>query len=569
MKLSFKGKFRIHKEISPTFTISYALVKNKKKMNSKTKKIFKWIGGVFGFLILFIIVTGIYIWTQMPKPKGEPPVLQEELFHKPKVEFPVAGNFIFKSATELALLIKTKKATSVEIVQEHINYIKNLNHKTNAFVWLFEKEALDAAKAADLKVIQGEPLGLLHGVPVCIKEEFWVKGKPSTFNSKNFQAFVAPDNAPVVQAWLDEGAIILGTTNVPRMLIDLQTNGDIYPTGSNPYDTTRVPGGSTGGGAAAISSGFCPLGLGGDMGGSIRIPAGFCGIYGLKTTEGSMGTRFGSFPDTFEVNQYFCMAVAGPMARTIEDIELGWTALIKPWYNKNNWLSVDTSKKLAQYKVAHLDEWHFGNDKILISSDVKQKLQILVDSLKENGVKTENIQPDNFVEMRQMHMLLMAYMAFANQPWIIRQLIKREFENGTPLKIDMREGLARIGDANEKEYANILIRRENLRNALEQFFKTYDFLILPITPNPAFKKNPEQLPMLVDGVNMEYWDHFHYTMCFNATGHPALTIPLGLNQDGLPIAVQIVGPMFSEKQLIHFAKLIEPLHEGFIPPKEK
>lgn len=533
-------------------------------MKTKTKNILKWTLGILGFLIIIVVAAGLYIWSQMPKPMGNPPVLQAELFRKPKVDFPVEGKFIFKSAAELAILIRDKKATSVEITQEFINYIKNNNYKTNAFVWLFEKEALEAAKEADLKVERGEPLGLLHGVPVCIKEQFFVKGKPCTWNSENFQGFIAPRNAPVVDAWLDEGAIILGTTNVPRMLIDVQTIGDIYPEGSNPYDTARTPGGSTGGGASAIASGFCPLSLGGDMGGSIRVPSGFCGIYGLKTTEGSMGKNYGSSPDTTGDHKYFNMAVAGPMARTIEDIELGWNAMIKPWYEKNKWLPVEENKELSDYKIAYFDEWKFGHDKIPISNTVKQKLQMLVDSLKTSGVTMENVQPGNFTEMRQMHMLLMAYMVFADQPWIIRQLIKHEFESGTPLKIDLSEGVDRIGDVDEEEYNRILTRRDTLRAAMERFFKTYDFLILPITPGPAFIKNPNHEPMAVDGVKMEYWDHFHYAMCFNATGHPALAIPLGLNTEGLPIAVQVVGPMFSEKRLIHFAKLIQTLHEGYV-----
>lgn len=536
-------------------------------MNAKIRKVLRWTGGILGFLILIVAATGIYIWSQMPKPMGKPPVLQAALFQKPDVDFPVEGKFIFKSATELALMIRDKKATSVEITQELINFIKNNNYKTNSFVWLFEKEALDAAKAADAKVERGEPLGSLHGVPVCIKEEFWVKGKPCTWNSETFQGFIAPRNAAVVDAWLNEGAIILGTTNVPKLLIDLQTRGDIYPEASNPYDTSRTPGGSTGGGAAAVASGFCPLSLGGDFGGSIRVPSGFCGIYGLKTTEGSMGKKYGSSPDTTGNNKYFAMAVAGPMARTIDDIELGWKAMIKPWYDNHHWLPAEENKKLSQFKIAYFDEWHFGNDKIPISTTVKQRLQLLVNALKNSGTTMENVQPENFAEMRQMHMLLMAYVVFASEPWIIRQLIKYDFKSSTPLKIDMSEGIARIGDVNEAEYVNILKRRDTLRAAMERFFKTYDFLILPITPGPAIIKNPDHAPMAVDGVKMEYWDHFHYTMCFNATGHPALTIPLGLNEEGLPVAVQVVGPMFSEKRLIQFARLIQPLHEGFVALK--
>lgn len=527
------------------------------------RKVIKWVAGILGLILLLVIAAGVYIWSEMPKPVGVPPVLQSELFEQPKTSYPVEGKFIFKSATELAELIKTKQATSVEITQEFINHIKNHNYRTNAFVWLFEKEALAAAAEADGKVNSGKSLGLLHGVPVCIKEEFWIKGKPCTWNSENFQGFVAPRNAAVVDTWLSEGAIILGSTNVPRNLIDFQILGDIYPIGSNPYDSTRTPGGSSGGNAAAIASGFSPLGLGGDFGGSIRLPSAFCGIYGLKTTEGSMGNHFGSSPDTTGNKKYFAMAVAGPMARTIDDIELGWKALVKPWYKDNNWLVVDTGRALSDYKIAWLDEWHIGNDKIPIEESTKHHLKQLIDSLNQNGVITTNAEPPNFAAMRQMHMLLMSYMVFGNQPWIIRQLIMNEFKKGPKLKIDLMEGVECIGDLDEEKYSNIRMRKDTLQSALEQFFKVYDFLIMPVATGPAFTKNPGHEPMKVDNISLEYWDHFHYTMVFNATGHPSLTIPLGLNESGLPVAVQLVGPMFSEKRLIHFAKLIQSLHHGY------
>lgn len=195
------------------------------------------------------------------------------------------------------------------------------------------------------------------------------------------------------------------------------------------------------------------------------------------------------------------------------------------------------------------------------------KLEKLIDTLNKAGVKTQNIQPPKLPEMRQMHMLLMAYMVFSKQPWIIRQLIKHDFENGNHLKIDLSEGINRIGDPDPEEYEKILVRRDALKQTMESFFNQYDFLIMPVSTGPAFLKNPNHEPMDVDGKKMEYWDHFHNAMFFNATGHPALTIPLGLNNEGLPIAVQLVGPLFSEQRLIHFAKMIEKMHDGYVAPQ--
>lgn len=534
-------------------------------MPSTVKKILKWLGLAVGIVVLIAIGLGIYIYTLIPKPIGEKPVLQAELFNKPATEFPVAGKFIYKSASELAVMVKNKQATSAEIVQEHINYIKNNNYRTNAFVWLFELEALDAAKKADEKVAKGEPLGLLHGVPVSIKEEFAVKGKPHTVNAEMFQGFVAPKNAGVVDALVDQGAIILGTTNVPRMLFDIQTFGEIYPAANNPYDTSRTPGGSTGGGAAATASGFSPIALGGDFGGSIRIPAAFCGLYGLKTTDGSM-VDFGSFPGEPGNPKYRRMMVAGPISRTIDDLDLAWNAIMSKWPDQKAKM-LEPKADLKDYRIAYFDEWKFGSDKVLVSKDIKDKLKSFTDVLSSKNVSVTNDQPSDYEKMVAMHRMLAIYAAFEKVPWIFRQLVIRDFKGVDNHRIDMTEVYDRMSDVDPAKYDDILKRRDILRDQMESFFTKYDLLIMPVTTVPAFKHNPEHNPISVDGASVDYWDNFLYPAVFNATGHPALTVPLGLNAEGLPVAVQVVGPMNSEKRLIKFAKLIEPLHEGFVKPK--
>lgn len=169
---------------------------------------------------------------------------------------------------------------------------------------------MEAAQKADQQIEKGQAIGTLHGVLVSIKEGFWVKGHPRTWNSAKFQTFIAPRNAAVVDAWLAEVAIVLVTTNVPRMLIDMQTAGEIYPEANNPNDINRTPEGSTRGGATAVASALCLLSLGGDVRISIRVPSAYCGIYGLKTTEESMGRHFGSSPDTTGNHHFYRMAVA-------------------------------------------------------------------------------------------------------------------------------------------------------------------------------------------------------------------------------------------------------------------
>ncbi|MBK8465382.1 MAG: amidase [Chloracidobacterium sp.] len=536
-------------------------------MSKTVKKILQWAGLVLGVLILIGVGIGIYVCSLIPKPIGEKPPLQSELFNKPETDLPVAGKFIYKSATELAAMIKNKQATSLEIVQEHINYIKNKNYQTNAFVWLFEQEALDAARKADEKVALGEQLGLLHGVPVSIKEEFAIKGKPHTVNAEMFQGFVASKNAGVVDAMLGEGAIILGTTNVPRMLFDVQTFGEIYPTANNPYDLERTPAGSTGGGAASVATGSSPITVGGDFGGSIRIPAAFCGLYGLKTTDGSMPGH-GSFPGEPGNAKYRRMMVAGPIARTVDDIDIAWNAMMNKWPEQKA-MMLEPKADLKDYKIAYLDEWKFGNDKVLVSEDIKDKLKSFTDTLSSKTVSVTNDQPADYDKMVAMHRMLAIYTMFEKVPWLFRQLVIRDFKSADNHRIDLSEVYDRMSDIDPAKYDDILKRHDALRDQMESFFIKYDFLILPVSTTAAIKHNPEHNPISVDGTDVDYWDNFLYPVVFNATGHPALTIPLGLNREGLPVGVQVVGPMYSEKQLIAFAKLIEPLHDGFVRPQPR
>ncbi len=536
-------------------------------MSPIIKKVLKWSGLAIAVIVLIAIGLGIYVYSIIPKPIGKKPALQVELFNKPAAELPVAGKFIYKSAAELAAMIRNKQATSTEIVQEHINNIKNSNYKTNAFVWLFEQDALDAAKKADEKVARGEPLGLLHGVPVSIKEEFAVKGKPFTWNAEMFQGVVAPKNAGIVDAMINQGAIIVGTTNVPKMLFDVQTIGEIYPTANNPYDLTRTPGGSTGGGAAGVAMGFSPIAVGGDFGGSIRIPAANCGLYGLKTTDGSM-TEFGGSPGEPGNPKYHRMMVTGPIARTVDDIDLAWNAMMNKWPEQKAKM-LEPKGELKDYKVAYLDEWKFGSDKVIVSKEIKDALKKFTDTLGSNNVSVTNDQPADYDKMVAMHRMLAIYVMFEKVPWLLRQIVIQDFKRSDNHRIDMSEVFDRMSDIDPAKYDDILKRHDALRDQLESFFTKYDFLILPVATTTAIKHNPEHTPISIDGTNVDYWDNFLYPAAFNATGHPALTVPLGLNAEGLPIGVQIVGPMNSEKRLIKFAKLIEPLHTGFVKPETK
>lgn len=532
-------------------------------MGITIKKVGKWIAILLGSIGLVILLFFVYVFTQLPKPIGEPPSLQSEIFEAPSNLYPVDLHYIFKSAIELSELIKYGEATSEEIVTAHINYIKNNNHKINALVWLFEEEAITAARKADEAVRSGAPLGLLHGIPLTVKEQYWIKDKPSTVNAKQYGGFVAPRNAALVDALLLEGAIIIGTTNIPMNLEDYHIEGEIYPPGSNPYDFSRTPGGSTGGGAAALAAGFTPLELGSDMGGSIRVPAAFCGLYGLKPTEGALNDMDGAWPGEKQLS-YISQAVGGPMARDPYDLELMWQVLMKTSNLPERFIKPDSTKRFNEYNIAWMDEWEFKDDKMLVGNAVKEKMTQLVETLSSLGATTTKTAPDILVETKQMALLLTAYIFASDQPWIIRQFIKYEWNFFGYGRYDTSEFLKVVSNPEPEEYPLILERRKKLTERVETFFEGHDFLILPVAVGPAFIKQKKFDPIDLDGQKFNYFDYTPYVECSNATGHPSISIPLGLDNNGLPIGIMVMGPLYSESKLLQFAKEISLHTDGFI-----
>lgn len=541
-------------------------------MKTKTKKILKWVGIVFGGLILIVVCLGIYLNSVLPKFNSVPIVLQKELFEKPKVLLPMEGKFIYKSASELAILIRSKKATSLEIVTEFINHIKNNNYKYNALIYLREKEAIEDAKLADMAIAAGDTLNKpLLGVPITIKELYWVKGSPSTLNVKMY-GFIAPRNAAVVSQLKSAGAVILGTTNVPIRLSDYQTQGEVYPTASNPFDLTRTPGGSTGGGAAAVAAGFSPFELGSDLGGSIRVPATYCGLWALKTSFGAINITDGTNPDSSFAFNRFAMASAGPLARDPKDLQLMWNVLVntkidskfqKPiaWKEASN-------KKLSDYKFAWVDEWPTKQGKIKVSETTKGKMKLLKDSLLNRKASLVEDTPLDYYELHNMFLRTFGFMLSENQPWLIKKLIQLDFQKSDDGSGNFEIFNESIMDGSVAGWEKTQQERQKLILKWEAFFTKYDFFICPVTYDAAFKKQESWKDIKADdGNTINYMGYVPYSYIINATGHPAITVPLGLNKLGLPIGIQIVGPMYSEPELLHLAELLYPLTSKFVAPK--
>ncbi|MBS9522663.1 amidase [Litoribacter alkaliphilus] len=479
-------------------------------------------------------------------------------------------SFIFKSATELASLIREQKASSEEIVKEHLDYIKSTNNKFNALISIFEEEALETARSRDVEAKNGQFLGPLHGVPVTIKEQFWIKGKSSTANFKMLKDFVGPEDAVVVQRIKASGAVILGQTNVPQNLLDFQVWGDLYPEGKNPYNLVHTPGGSTGGGAAALAAGFTPLELGTDFGGSVRIPASFCGLYGLKPTDKTVPLH-GNLPLPKGANTFLIhMAQAGPLARNLDDVETLWNIIKGPHESDRNIPLIDwkkpVEKPLSEYKIAWTDSWP-GYE---TSNEVSSKLKDLIGKLEKEGTQTHNQPPVGNLheDSLRLFMSLFPYVISNGTPWFVRAIIKFQLKKGL-LKRSPRywDVLKKAFKLNVNHYAEVMLTKSKLTQKWEEYFKEYEFLICPVAFGPAYERCKLGSKLKYEGKELNYLDYvFPYLACFNASGNPSVTIPLGLSKEGLPVGVQIVGPHWSEPQLLEFAKKVASLTKGFIQP---
>jgi amidase len=478
------------------------------------------------------------------------------------------SDYIYKSATELARLIRNGEATSTGVIHEHLAQIEKYNSAINAVVILHKEQAIKEAALCDEEARAGSFRGPLHGVPMTVKEQFWLKDTKSTLNSKRLKDWVAPEDALAISRLKQAGAIILGKTNVAKELLDYQIDGDIYPICKNPYDQSYSPGGSSGGASAALASGMVPVELGGDFGGSIRIPSNFCGLYGLKTTDNSIPGH-GHAPKPKEAKGFlFQMAVSGPMARTPEDLELIWNIIKGPdkvdrsvppieWGHPEN-------KKLSDYKIGWVDKWP-GYDTSKQTQDV---IREFVTQVSDRGVKTEQSPPLNDLHQRSLEVYkrLSFQMIFQDVPWfikpfLIRSLKKRFLRGMKNVKWKFIETFT--------DYSEMMGKKSQVIKDWETYFEDFDFLVCPAGFGPAYQRCKIGTPIKYDGKSIIYIHYvWSYNACFNGSGHPAMSIPLGLGKEGLPVGIQLVGPYWSEPEMLHFAKLISDFIPGFVRPKD-
>ncbi len=466
---------------------------------------------------------------------------------------------LYKSAIDLAKSIRQGVYSSEEVVKAHIEQINRHNHKLNAIVHLFDKEAIAEAIKCDREMSEGKNRGPLHGVPVTIKEQFWVKGKANTINAKLFKEYVANEDAVIVKRIRESGAVILGQTNIPKLLLDYQVWGDIYPEGSNPYDLSRTPGGSTGGGAAALSAGFTSLELGGDLGGSVRVPSYFCGLYGLKPTDNTV-PRHGNIPiPTGSKASLINFAQAGPLARTPEDMELLWNIIVGPDAGERDIvpfpMRTSTKRNLSDFRIAWVEGW----PEHPVSSTVSRAIQNVVHQLIQAGANIVQDKPDpeSHDDSLRLWVGMLPYIIALEAPFLIRQLMKRGqkrtiFKNYPTYMDELNRGY----QLKAKYLGELRFLKNKVTAAFGEFFDKCDLLICPMGYGPAFVKTKIGNAISYDGQTLPYGKYiWPFVACFNASGHPAMNLPLGMSKEGLPIGVQVVGKYWAEPDMMKFARL--------------
>ncbi|MBA8824590.1 amidase [Saccharopolyspora lacisalsi] len=435
------------------------------------------------------------------------------------------------TAVELTRLIRQRHLSAREVVEAHLARIERTNPHVNAIVTLVAERALDEARAADDRLAAGHPVGPLHGLPVAHKDTHDTAGIRTTYGTP-----VLADNLPdtdelVVERLRGAGAITIGKTNVPEFAAGSHTVNPLFGATANPYDTTKSAGGSSGGAAAALACGMHPLADGSDMGGSLRNPASFCNVVGLRPSPG----RVPSWP---EQAAWTSMAVQGPMARTVTDTALALSVLAGPDARSpvsvpepGSCFAEPLESDLAGMRVAFSPD--LGGS-VPVDPSVTTALESAAKVFADLGGTVERACPD-----------------FAGAEDVFRTLRAWQFDldlgrvrdqHGDRLKASLIDNIDAGRDLTGADLARAARGRTELFHRMRRFFLDYDVLLLPVSQVPPFPVELEY-PGSVDGVAMDsYLDWMRSAYFVSATGCPALAVPAGFTDGGLPVGVQVVGP---------------------------
>jgi amidase len=478
-------------------------------------------------------------------------------------------NPAFATAGEMAEAVRRKTISASELMSVTFQRIDRHNPTLNAIVWQDRERAMARAKQADDALATGDESGPLHGVPVTIKESFAYRGSPSTWGLPSLKDANSSRTAVAVARLESSGAIVAGKTNVPLMLGDWQTRNPLYGTTNNPWDLTRTPGGSTGGGAAALAAGLGCLTIGSDLSGSIRIPAHFCGVYGHKPSLGLVSLA-GFQPGPWDGSPGYPMdlSVAGPLARSARDLGLALDVLggsngdaAKAW----TWrMPPPRHTRIADFRIGYvLDDDALGR----VASDVGAVYEATLSALSKAGAKMERGWPagvDPGAQMRVFSYLLFALLT-AEMSDDARERSRTRFEENPD---DIAAAAAVEPHA---RWLHETQRRLAIRALWQTYFESHDVFLLPTAFTAAFPHDhgepiDSRVVATPEGKRPYARDMASWISVATVAGLPATVAPVGRTSAGLPVGIQIVGPMWEDGSSIECAALLSDLVGGFTAP---
>ncbi len=475
---------------------------------------------------------------------------------------------LFASATVMLRALREKEVSAVELLELHLRRIERYNPRINAIVTPDFDNALRAAALADKALVRGEHRALI-GLPLTIKDCIDVEGLVGTGGVKRFAQRRADTDSRLAARVRGAGGIIMGKTNVPPNASDWQSVNPIFGRTNNPWNLDRSPGGSTGGGAAALAAGLTPLEFGSDIGGSIRIPAAFCGVFGHKPSETAV-PRSGHFPGSPLPNPATVMLVQGPLARSAEDLELAFDVVAGPDVGEdvawNLRVPPPRHSRLADFRVAILPSIKW----LPVDAEITAAVEKLSTNLSKVGARVKETQPEGFGDMRRHHELycsLLSVWASIRIPETERQHLAENMRKSD----EFGESYARGLEASAPDFQVWLAEREELRLSYRAFFSEWDVLVAPNDIVPAFPHTDAPWPerrLDVNGQSIQYGLQNVYPGVATLCGQPATAFPVSLTRSGLPIGLQAIGPYLEDKTTIRFAALVEQEFGGFRPPPD-
>lgn len=479
-------------------------------------------------------------------------------------------DIVYAPATAVAAAIRDRDISSQAVVDRYLGQIARHNPVINAVVVLQAEAARQRAAAADLATERGVSWGPLHGVPITVKDSFDVQGLPSTFGLAALTGNIAGRDALVVERLQAAGAIVLGKTNVPPNLADWQTIHPVYGTTRNPWDLTRTPGGSSGGSAAALASGFSALEIGSDIGGSIRMPAHYCGVWGHKPSFGLIPGRGHAKPGSLAPSD---ITVYGPLARSAGDLALALDILAGPDPEAGpGWrLDLDPAgPRLGQrYRVAlWADDPAFPVD-----AAVSDALHATADSLRRSGVDVDETARPAF-DSRDAYEIYVHLLRAATSgrqsdaEWDANTAAASALD---PSDRTYRALFLRGNVLTHRDWVGFDQRRYELVHAWRAFFSQYDAVICPVASTPAFTlvgntpKHARQVT--VNGRQEPSANDYFWLGLASAAYLPSTTAPIGVSGAGLPVGAQLIGRFGADRTCMALAQHLERHHYGFaIPP---